>query len=262
MVDEMRRAGAWNDKWVVEKVRLAPWGTEAWPYLFSDAVKVTLTTHEQKGVAIRYTFDRSEPSAASPLYTKPLDLTKTTHLRAAAFEDGRLVTIVSDGEFIRLGSLPPKPDIYLDQLKPLTPVLRPNWRWETKINQAFGGAPLSIRDIVYSRGIGMRAPSNLLYQIQPGYDRLVARAGVDDAPYRERPNAQFLATYPSVRFQVYIDGRLASESPIMRLSQEPWRFDVGIPPNSRLIDLVVTSVGSHSPLDLSNWVDAGFVLKK
>jgi nicotinamidase-related amidase len=262
MLEEMRKAGVWNDKWVVEKVRMAPWGTEAWPYLFTDAVKVTLTTHEQKGAVIRYTVDRSDPSAASPLYTEPLDVTKTTHLRAAAFQNGRLVTLVSEGEFIRLGSLPPKPNVYLDQLKPLAPAIRPNWRWEAKVNLAFTGAPLSIRDVTYRKGIGMRAPANLLYQIQPGYDRFVARAGVDDAPYRDRPNAQFLATYPGVRFHVYIDGKLASESPIMRLSQEPWRFDVAIPPNSRLVNLVVTGVGSHSPLDLANWVDAGFVLKR
>lgn len=47
----------------------------------------------------------------------------------------------------------------------------------------------------------------------------------------------------------------------MRLSQEPWRFDVPIPAHSRLINLVVTDAGSTSPLDLANWVDAGFVLK-
>ena len=262
MLEEMRKAGAWKDKWIVEKVRMAPWGIEAWPYLFTDSVKVTLTTHEQKDAIIRYTLDGSAPSAASPPYTKPLDVTKTTQLRAAAFQNGRLVTLVSDGEFVHLGSLPPKPGVYLDQLKPVTPVLRPNWRWEAKINQAFTGAPLSIRDAVYNKGVGMRAPANLLYEIQPGYDRFVARAGIDDAPYRERPNAQFLATYPGVRFKVYIDGKLASESPVMRLSQEPWRFDVRIPAKSRLINLVATGVGGHSPLDLANWVDAGFVLKR
>ena len=127
---------------------------------------------------------------------------------------------------------------------------------------AFTGAPLSIRDSVYTKGVGMRAPADLLYEIKPGYQRFVARAGVDDEPFRQRPKARFLATYPSVQFRVYIDGALASESPVMRLSQEPWRFDVKIPEHSRLINLVVTDAGSPSPLDLANWVDAGFVLKK
>jgi hypothetical protein len=171
------------------------------------------------------------------------------------------VTSISAGDFVRLGPLPPQPDAYLEQLKPVTPA-RPAWRWEVKTNQAFHGGPLSIRDSTYSKGIGMRAPANLLYEIPPGYDRFVARAGVDDEPFRQRPNARFLATYPSVQFQVYIDGQLASESPVMRLSQEPWRFEVRIPERSRLINLVVTDAGSVSPLDLANWVDAGFLRKR
>jgi hypothetical protein len=48
----------------------------------------------------------------------------------------------------------------------------------------------------------------------------------------------------------------------MRLSQEPWRFDVKIPEHSRLLDLVATDAGSLNPLDLANWVDAGFLLKR
>jgi NPCBM/NEW2 domain-containing protein len=103
--------------------------------------------------------------------------------------------------------------------------------------------------------MGMRAPGS-------SYDRFVALAGVDDEPFRQRPNARFLTTYPSVRFHVYIDGALAAERPVMRLSQEPWRFDVKIPKGSRLINLAVSDAGSVSPLDLANWVDAGFVVKR
>ncbi len=261
IVDEMRRAGVWNDNWIVEKVRLAPWGTEAWPYLFTDSVKVTLTAHELNGASIHYTLDGREPGPASLLYTKPLVLSKTTPLRAVAFQGEHRVTLISDGYFVHLGSMPPKPDIYLDQVQPVTPS-RSNWRWEPKPNKSFTGAPLSVRDCIYTKGIGMRAPANLLYEIKPGYERFVARAGVDDEPYRERPKAQFLATYPSVQFKLYIDGNLQSESPVMRLSQEPWRFDVRLPAHARLIDLVVTDAGSRNPVDLADWVDAGFVLKQ
>jgi nicotinamidase-related amidase len=261
MAEEMRAAGAWNDRWTVEMVRFAPWGTKSWPYEFTDSVKITLSTPNQKGVVIHYTLDGTQPGPSSPRYATPLDVTKTTELLAAAFKNGQLATQISDGYFVRLGSIPPKPDVYLDKLTPNTPT-RPDWRWEAKTNQAFTGAPLSIRDRIYTKGVGMRAPANLLYEIKRGYQRFVARAGVDDEPFRQRPKARFLATYPSVQFLVYIDGALTSESPVMRLSQEPWRFDVKIPEHSRLINLVVTDAGSPSPLDLANWVDAGFVLKK
>jgi len=259
-VEELRTAKIWNDQWTVEMVRVTPWGTHAWPYEFTDAVKVTLSTPQQKGVAIHYTVDGGAPSLASALYTKPLDITKTTRLRAAAFQNRRRVTLNSDAYFVRLGALPPKPDVYLDELQPLAPA-RPDWRWETKTNQAFAGGPLSVRKNIYARGVGMRAPANLLYEIEPRYDRFVARAGVDDEPFRQVSNARFLATYPSVQFRVFIDGHLAAESPIMRLGLEPWRFDVKIPERSRLIDLAVTDAGSRSPLDLADWVDAGFVMK-
>ncbi len=261
IAEEMKKAGVWNDAWVVEMVRVTPWGTKDWPYLFSGDVKVTLSSPQQPGVAIHYTLDGAEPGPSSPSYSKPLDVGKTTLLRTAAFRNGRRVTSVSEGYFVRLGSTPPKPDVYLDRLQPVTPA-RPDWQWQPKSNLSFNGGPLSIRDAAYAKGVGMRAPGNLLYEIQPGYDRFVALAGVDDEPFRERPNARYLATYPSVRFHVYIDGNLAAESPVMRLSQEPWRFDVKIPERSRLINLVVTDAGSVSALDLANWVDAGFVLKR
>jgi nicotinamidase-related amidase len=110
MAEEMRKARAWNDHWIVEIVRVTPWGTKAWPYEFTGSVKVTLSTPQQKGVAIHYTVDGSEPGPASPLYTKPLELTKTTQLHAAAFANRRPVTIMSEGYFAHLGTVPPKPE--------------------------------------------------------------------------------------------------------------------------------------------------------
>ena len=261
MMQEIKKAGAWNGNWVVEKVRLTPWGTKPWPYLFLNSVRVTLSTPNQKGAGVHYTLDGGEPSEKSLLYKKPLFLTGTTEVRAAAFENGRRVSLTSDGYFVRLGPLPPKPDVYLDQMQPVEPA-RPEWRWAAKTNHAFTGGPLKIRDTTYEKGVGMRAPANLLYAIQPNYERFVALAGIDDDPFAERPMARFLATYPSVQFQVYIDGSLASESPVMRLGQVPWRFDIAIPEHSRLINVVATDAGSRSPLDLADWVDAGFVLKR
>jgi hypothetical protein len=260
LADELRKAGLWNDQWIVERVRVTPWGTKAWPYGFTDSVKVTLSTPNQNDVSIHYTLDGAEPGLKSKLYSQPLEITSTISLRAAAFKNGRRVTLASEGYFVRLGALPPKPDVYLDELRTVMPA-RPDWRWEAKVGQAFTGGPLRIRDNTYGKGAGMRAPANLLYQIQPRFARFVARAGVDDDPFRQTPSARFIATYPSVLFQVFIDGNLASESPVIRLGQEPWRFDVRIPEHSRLINLVVTDAGSRSPLDLADWVDAGFMLK-
>ena len=68
------------------------------------------------------------------------------------------------------------------------------------------------------------------------------------------------AGFPSVVFKVLFDGVLAAESPVMRMQQEPWRFQVAIPKGSRLMELVVTDAGDGPREDLANWVNAGFVL--
>ena len=104
------------------------------------------------------------------------------------------------------------------------------------------------------------APANLRYKLEPEYDRFVALAGVDDNMLSVN-YARFLAMHASVVFKVFIDGRCAAESPVMRMSQEPWRFDVKIPDGARQINLVATDAGSRSACDLGNWADAGFVRK-
>ncbi len=65
----------------------------------------------------------------------------------------------------------------------------------------------------------------------------------------------------SVVFRIFIDGAMIAESPVMRISQEPWRFDVKIPEGSRFINLVCMDAGSRTMLDLGDWVDAGFCTK-
>jgi hypothetical protein len=87
----------------------------------------------------------------------------------------------------------------------------------------------------------------------------VALAGVDEN-MTVQSNARFIGMHGSVVFCVYIDGEKVAESPVMRLSQEPWRFDVAIPEGSRLINISCMDAGSRNMLDYGNWVNAGFVI--
>jgi nicotinamidase-related amidase len=259
MAEEMQKAGVWDDNAVLEMVRISPWGARQRPYQFHDTVTVTLTSPWLSDVDIGYTTDGSEPGPASARYAKPLRLTETTVLRTVALRQGRRVSLPSESLFVRLAPLPPAPDVYLDEPKsPLSPP--PDLTWQPKVDEAFHGGPLRIRGQTYAKGMGMRAPSSLLYEVQPAYERFMGLAGVDDDPFRERPFARFLAMHASVQFRIYIDGNAVAESPVMRISQEPWRFDVRIPKGSRLINLVATNAGSHSAYDLADWVDAGFKL--
>jgi hypothetical protein len=258
---EMKRVEAWQDDVVVDPLMITPWGSESTPYFFTDATTVTLSAPGLGDTEIRYTLDGAFPGPASLLYNAPLRLTGPAHIRAAAYRGSRRVSLVAEGEFARLGPMPPSPDVQLDEVKPM-PAAKADPAWPVKTGEAFNGGPLRVRRRTYAHGLGMRAPAGVVYEIQPSYDRFVARAGVDDDPYRQADRASHLAIHCSVRFKVFIDGKLAAESPVMRLSQEPWRFDVKLPEGSRRLSLAVTDAGSRSPLDLADWVEVGFVLKK
>ena len=270
-VDTLERMGKWDKSWVVDPVRVAPWGKRERPHLFEKELIVTLTAPWEPGAAIHYTLDGSRPTPQSPLYSGPLHLDKTAGLRAIAFQNDRPVCLESEGYFARLGEMPPAPDIALSSLKPLRAVgygHSPSFsdhRFSPRVNPpqmdlTNEKKPLRLRSKKYERGVGVHAPNQLLYELKPTYGRFVALAGVDEY-ILDTNNGSNLAMHPSVIFKVFIDGRLAAESPMMRISEEPWRFDVPIQPGSRLISLVATDGGNGNLEDLANWVNCGFVTR-
>ena len=266
MADELSKENLW-DNTPVEMVRITPWGTEQRPHLFEKAVTVTLRIPLLADVEIRYTLDGSGPDANSTLYAGPLKVDGTTNLTAAAFKGGQQVSLPSNGRFDKLPAVPPKPDVYLDEVRAITEPYGTGhygpsiWFWHPQKNESFEKRVLQIRKKTYARGLGMRAPAYARYELKPEYDRFVALVGNDDHLSDDK-DGRFVAMYSSVVYRVTIDGVLAAESPVMRISFEPWRFDVKIPEGARQINLVTMDAGSRSAYDLGNWVDAGFVLKK
>lgn len=160
VVEEWRKAGVWNDEWVFEVVRIAPWGQADRPYFFTDSVTVTLSTPHLEDVEIRYTLDDREPTAASTLYREPLRLAETTTLHVAAYRGAERASLGSAAFFVRLPPLPPKPDVSVDALQPLEqPYLYPMFFWPVTTNWSHTGAGLRIRGVEYEKGVGMRAPA-------------------------------------------------------------------------------------------------------
>lgn len=263
-VDELRKAKLWDDAWITEPVRITPAGTNKRPYFFENSVAVSLETPFVDNAAIRYTLDGSEPTPSSLLYEKPIAVSASTSVRAAAFRGSDRAALDSSACFVRLPAMPPKPAVYLNELQPVTDLYSLNGpayaacMWQPHVNQSYEGQPLRIRTQRYEHGIGMRAPSYVRYQLKPDYQRFVALAGVDDTMI-DHQLGRSIAMYPSVVFKIFLDGKLAAESPVMRISQMPWRFNVPIPSGSRQLVLVCDDAGSRSPYDLGNWADAGFV---
>jgi hypothetical protein len=243
MGDEFRKLGLINSGVQTDYVRFAPWGKADRPYLLEKPTIVTLTAPWLNETEIHYTTDGSEPTIKSPLYTNPLEIDRTQTLRAAAFRKGKRVSLYSEACYVKLPSeAPPQPDIYLDDL-PYIPNDYTNHSqgayaclWHPQKGKSFEGKPLRVRDKTYSHGMGFRAPSSVQYEIKPEYRRFVALAGIDENVL-EQNRGRFLAMHGSVVFKLFIDGRLAAESPVMRISQEPWRFDVEIPQGSYRIQV-------------------------
>ena len=258
--DEMREAGIWDPPKLTEQVRLTPWGTRERPYFFRESVRVTLSTPWLADATIRYSLDDTPSTPESAVYEDPITLTETTSVTADAFRSDLGVGLSSAGYFVRIPATPPGPDVFIDEIAPMPRLFPyPHWFWHPNVNRSFEGKSLRIRGAEYARGLGMRSPANTLYELKTEYSRFVALAGVDDHML-DVDHGCLVARYPSIIFMVYIDGDLVSESPVIRISQEPWPFDVPISPGSRRIDLVATSPGGSSPYNLANWVNAGFLI--
>jgi hypothetical protein len=267
VVEEWRKAGVWHDDWIVETVRITPWGKTQRPFFLEQSVTVTLTTPWLVDVEVRYTLDGSNPTSSSTLYDKALNLSETRNLRTAAFRGQKLVSVPTSAFFVRLPPRPAQPDVYLDDLHYiLDPYSQASGAaaacfWQPKVGKSYEGLPLRVRGKTYAHGLGFRAPSSVRYELKPEYDRFVARAGIADNML-DHELGRNLAMHCSVVFRVFIDGQMAAESPVMRISQEPWRFAVPIPSGSRFVNLVCMDAGSRNILDLGNWIEAGFLVKK
>jgi len=256
---------------VLEPVRFAPWGTVARPHHFEDTVVVTLSAPMQTNATIHYTLDGSEPTARSPRYSAPLAIKDSAHVKASAFINGKTVALSTHAFFARQNPEPPAPEISLSSLKPrravgpghspefkdhrFSPVSNP-----PQMNLSNRKESLRIRGKTYPSGVGVQAPNQLIYDLKPEYTRFVALAGMDDHVL-DVSNGSNLAMHPSVIFRVFIDGKLAAESPVMRISEPAWRFDVPIPQGSKMISLAATDAGNGNKEDLANWVNCGFVTK-
>jgi hypothetical protein len=269
--EELMNLGRWDPRWVLDPVRIAPWGTRQRPHLFEQPIVVTLTAPLQPGADIRYTLDGSPPTAGSLKYTKPLTFTRTTNLRTSGFREGTPVCRESEGTFVRMNPMPPQPDVYLGDLTPIRSV---------GFGHSYGGAvrysgmtqapqkdrsnlgkDIRINRQKYKHGIGTHAPCELAYEIRPGYTRFVGLAGADENMIAVS-NGSNLARYPSVIFKVFIDGKEAAASSVMRVQSLAWRFDVPLPYGARMINLAVTDAGDGSREDFADWAEAGFLVRK
>ncbi len=266
----LEKAGLLDPDEVDECVLVQPWGSLRYPQYFDDRISVTLSAPYLPGAEIRYTLDGSAPRADSKRYEGRFEIRATSVLQTAAFRDGRQVSLCGESHYRQMPPIPPRPDVFLSDLEPLWQSMRgyvAYWNYREPTAKAppardltFDRQPLVSRGVAYAKGMGVDSPSQLVYAIEPGYGRFVARGAVCESLLNVDLGADE-ACFAELRFKVFIDGVLMAESLMLHISEEAWRFDVPIPEGSRKISLVTTPSREGRRCDLANWIDAGFVLR-
>lgn len=269
--NELRQVAHWNPKSPLDPVRIAPWGTPMRPHLFESPIRVTLSAPLQPDAEIRYTWDGSPPGPESPLYREPLLVKDSSRIRAQAFSHGQPAGRESEGVFARLVPNPPSPDVWIGDLPAVRSVgFGHTYGGQVRYSGNTGppakdhsnlGQEIRVNRTVYTKGMGVHAPCELVYELKPDYERFVGLAGADENLVRVS-NGSNLARYPSVVFRVFLDGQLTATSPVMRVLSPAWRFNIPIPPGSKRISLVAMDAGDGSREDFADWANAGFVTRK
>jgi len=303
MEQTLRKAGAWEGNPVLDYVHLAPWGRLFGGAVYPVPIQVELVCRHVPGAELRYTLDGSDPTPTSPIYQKPITVgevaggtwtnelnqqsSATTSvqgaivLKAAGFKGRKLVTRISEATYCKYPPWPDPPQVFVSDLKPLQELVgevKPNSyavKKAARFNRSVDGNVLTNRDRKFSKGIGVQAPSELVYSLEPTYKRFVATAGVDDECMRwDYPDG--LEQWPQwsrpiheptsyrlnqIVFEVLIDGKTMTRTPPLFNGVLGWGIDVEIPVGAQQLILRVKDVDSRftDPHGHGDWLDAGFV---
>jgi len=82
-------------------------------------------------------------------------------------------------------------------------------RYAAQVDRNYAGEPLRTGHRVYSRGLGVHAPSRLTWSLAGAWGQLRVRAGLDDSSLGG-------AYQGSVVFRIHVDGQVRWESPLVR----------------------------------------------
>jgi hypothetical protein len=263
----LRKSGVWDDNPILDYVLIFPWGRNYEDRGHPTSMHVELRlpkTRKTEGAEIRYTIDGKDPTPRSRLYTFPICFEGSHTIKATAFRNNERVAFISKAQFCKMLPLPKLPTIYLSDLKPITEVNGENCRKARK-DLSVCGYPLTNYLNKYIKGVGVQAPSELIYEIKSDYQRFVTLAGVDDgkcgsnAPGDSQRRAYARIAY--LVFKIYIDDQIISQSPTMTHGEKAWIFDIKIPEKAKHLKLIVADEKNRlgDPNGCGDWLNAGFI---
>lgn len=195
--------------------------------------------------------DSREVTSRSLLYSGPIELSATTSVQARTFVPGVEPSVMAVGRFDKVPPPPPLPKVYVSDLAPLKSQLADGGK--VRNNRSEIGTPLSINGKKYERGLGLCAPSEVIYKLEPEYETFVAEVGLDDA-MRGRNVAR-------AAFQVYVrnerEEMLIYSTPLL-YPGESWPIEIKVPLSLGRREIRLATNGSTN-WDRVDWVNAGFL---
>jgi hypothetical protein len=277
----LRQARVWEDSPALDYVHIAPWGRFFGGPAYPIPIQAELTCRHVPDAELRYTMDGSDPTEASPVYRGPIPIERASRLKAAGFRAGQRVTRISVAEYWKFPPVPPPPEIHVSDLeavsmwtgdpKPRSYAVKKGARMDRSVD----GNVLSNRDYKFEKGVGVQAPSRLVFPLKPEYRHFVALVGVDDECMRwDSPDG--LQQWPQwsrkiegptsyrlnqIVFSVSIDGKPVTRTPALFNGDKIWGINIRIPEGSREIELAVADVDSNitDPHGHGDWLNAGFL---
>jgi hypothetical protein len=148
---------------------------------------------------------------------------------------------------------------FIFHLSDLTPAGTPQNGWgPMELDQsnggssAYDGGTLTINGMTYQKGLGVHAPSQVVYNLTG--EKLLFRTsiGIDDE-VDAGP-----CEIGSVQFKIYLDNQLAYQSPIMGQFDDAINVEVDISGKNQL-KLVVTDGGDDPTCDHADWANARLI---
>lgn len=159
---------------------------------------------------------------------------------------GNKFAAAAEFNVIRDMNAPPLADelVYLSDIKPSSV------KGIYKNDQSIGGNVVTVNGQKYDKGVGVKANSELVYEIDGSFDRLFGHVGMDDE----------VGDKGSVMFRVFADGKLVFESPEMTGENIKQLMELEIKGVKKL-RLVLTDLGDGNDNDHGDWVDAKLIRK-
>ncbi|HLK55964.1 MAG TPA: NPCBM/NEW2 domain-containing protein [Chthonomonadaceae bacterium] len=169
-----------------------------------------------------------------------------TGLGAAALAFSGAQSVVSDSDLVRAAQAPAN-TLWVESLD----LSKMSQEWGTpQRRRSVDQNPLTLGGVIYPHGIGTHAKSEMLINLKGVATRFVAMVGLDD----EKANSP-----GSITFEVWVDGKRAASTGVMRGGQPPKLLAVDLTGAKRMT-LSVGDADDGIDSDHADWAGAALLL--